>query len=132
MDKIFKSSYHYPRKNSRCILESKWHYRVLEIAPFYQKGHLVSILFKNLNLMVSRNPSIEEYISCTPMISKTSYVNDVGNESCKQASFNFLRSTQILTSPEVFLYCNTIGLIHCDSSIGSITPAPLAFSPVQL
>ena len=69
-----------------------------------------------------KNPSVKEYSSRNPTLSKTSFVNGVGKGSCMQASFNFLKLTQIQTSL-VFLSCKTIGLIHSDSSLGSIIHA---------
>ena len=43
MNKIFKSIDCYSIKNSRCILESKGHYRILIASPFYDQGHFVAI-----------------------------------------------------------------------------------------
>ena len=71
---------------------------------------------------------MNEYISWPPTLSSTSSVNGVGKGSCKQASFTFLKSTQILTSPEVFLTCITIWLTRYDSSTCSITPTYIIWS----
>ena len=66
-----------------------------------------------------KNPSVKEYISWPPTPSRTSSVKGVGKGSCRQASFIFLRLTQMRTS-QVFLSWTTIGLIHYDSSTGSM------------
>jgi hypothetical protein len=50
-------------------------------------------------------------------------MNGVGNGSCRNASFNFLKSTHILIPLPYFLSCTTIGLIHSDSSTGSMMSA---------
>jgi hypothetical protein len=47
-------------------------------------------------------------------------MNGVGNGLCRHASFNFLNLTHILIPLPCFLSCMTIGLIHYDSSTGSI------------
>jgi hypothetical protein len=49
-------------------------------------------------------------------------MNGVGNGSCRHASFNFLKLTHILIPLPCFFSCMAIGLIHSDSSIGSIMP----------
>jgi hypothetical protein len=64
---------------------------------------------------------VNEYASWTPTFSKTSSVKGVGKGSCKKESFNFLKSTQIRIPPCLF-YWTTIGLIHSDSSSGSMIP----------
>ena len=69
-----------------------------------------------------RNPSINEYASHLPTFSNTLSMNGVGNGSCTQVSFNFLRSTHILISPFCFFSYTTIGLTQSDSSTGSIIP----------
>ena len=123
MNKIFEGNHYYPGKDSRRILESKGNYCVLETTPLHHKGYILSIFLGDFDMMVSKEP-ISEWINfLTPTLSNTSSVNGVENGSCKQASFNFLRSTQILNSPISFLSCTTIELIHYDSSIGSMIPA---------
>jgi hypothetical protein len=47
-------------------------------------------------------------------------MNGVGNGSCRHASFNFLKLTQILIHLPCFLSYTTIELIHSDSSNGLI------------
>jgi hypothetical protein len=59
-------------------------------------------------------------------------VNGVGNGSCRHASFNFLKSTHILIPLPYFLSCTTIGLIHSDSSIGSMKLALSILSILSL
>jgi hypothetical protein len=71
------------------------------------------------NRWYPKNPYMKEYIYFPPTFSSTSFVNGVGNGSCKHESFNFLISTQI-QSPLVFFPCTTIFLIHSDYSTGSI------------
>ena len=123
MNKIFECNHYYLGKDSRSILESKGNYHVLETTPLCHKGSLVSIFLCDYYMMVAREP-INEWIKfLTPTLSNTSSVNGVGNGSCKQASFNFLRLTQILNSPVDFLSWTTIGLIHSNYSTGSMIPA---------
>ena len=56
MNEIFEGTHYYFRKNSRSILESKGHYRVLETTPLRRKGFLVSIFLCDSDLMVAREP----------------------------------------------------------------------------
>ena len=56
MYKIFAGSHYYTRKDSRRILESKGHYRVLKKTPLHHKGCLVSVFLCDSNLMVAREP----------------------------------------------------------------------------
>ena len=123
MYEIFKNRNNYSIKHNRCILESKGNYRILVASPFCDKGRFVAILLRDFDLWYLEKSSVNEYISCPLTLSSTSYLNDVGNGLCKHASFSFLRSTQILTSPVVFLSWITIELIHSNSSIGSMIPA---------
>ena len=111
LNKIFTCSNGNSRKYRRCILQHKRHHCVLEATPFRKKCHFMSIFFCDSYLVITKNPSIKEYISWLPTPSSTSFVNGVRNGSCIQGSFNFLRSNQIHTSP-VFLSQTTIGLMH--------------------
>jgi hypothetical protein len=65
---------------------------------------------------------VNEYASWPPTFFDASYVKGVGKGSCRQESFNFLRSTQILIPPCLFS-CTTIDLIISYSSTGSMIPA---------
>ena len=59
MNKIFEGDHYYPGKDSRSILESKWHYFVLETPSLCRKGFLVSIFLCDSNMTVSREPISE-------------------------------------------------------------------------
>ena len=54
VNKVFKGNDHYFGKNSKSILESKGHYRVLEKPPLCHKGGVVSIFLCDSNLLVTR------------------------------------------------------------------------------
>ena len=54
MYEILKRRNYYSKKNSRIILESKGHYRILIASPFYDEGCFVSILLRNSDLMIAK------------------------------------------------------------------------------
>ena len=56
MDKIFEGNHYYPGKDSRSILESKGHDRILETPPLHHKNSLVPIFLRDYDLMVSIEP----------------------------------------------------------------------------
>ena len=56
MYEIFKRRKYYSRKNSKCILESKGHYRILVASPFCYKACFVAVLLFNSELMVVFSP----------------------------------------------------------------------------
>ena len=61
MNKIFKRRDYYSRKNSRCILESKGHYRILVASPFCDECCFMEILLRDPDLMIARE-AISELI----------------------------------------------------------------------
>ena len=59
MNKIFEGNHYYLGKNSRSILDSKGHYRVVETTPLRRKGFLVSVFLCDSNMMVAKEPISE-------------------------------------------------------------------------
>ena len=82
--KIFKGSYYNSGKNRRSILKYKGHYHILETSPLCCKSSLVSVFLCNLDMMVLENPSVNDYISCPPILSSISSINRIVNGSYKK------------------------------------------------
>lgn len=123
MNEILECRNDYMRNYCRCILQSKRHHSILKAPPFSHKGHLASILRHDLDLMVPREP-ISEWIC---FLATNIIQHFIDERSWKgiytQTSFNFLRSTHILTSSFLFFSWTTIGLTQSNSSTGSIISA---------